>query len=90
MVAYIIVQLKNIAIVSESVAEHPNVSIPLRSQELKLSYGILWHILHFHLNLHPYKVLFTQQLKPADHSVRHRYVEWMLEQYAVGGNFSNK
>ena len=32
---------KNIAIVSESVAGYPNVSIPRRSQELGLSYGTL-------------------------------------------------
>ena len=31
-----------------------------------------------------------QQLKPADHSQRRRYMEWVLEQQAVDGNFSNK
>ena len=31
---------KNIAVVSESVAEDPNVSIPRRSHEVELSYGI--------------------------------------------------
>ena len=35
------------AIVSKSVAEDPNVSIPCRAQELELSYGTLWRILHF-------------------------------------------
>ena len=66
---------ENIAIVSESVAEGPNVLTPPRSQELGLSYGTLWLILHLDLHLHPYKVQFTQQLKPADHSQRRRYVE---------------
>ena len=65
---------ENIAIVSESVAEDPNVSIPCRSQELGLSYGILWRILHLDLHLHPYKVQLTEQLKPADYSQRRRYV----------------
>ena len=31
-----------------------------------------------------------QLLKPADHSQCRRYVEWVLEQQAVGGNLSNK
>ena len=37
---------ENIAIVSESIDENPNVSIPHRSQELGLFYGTLWRILH--------------------------------------------
>ena len=53
---------ENIAIVSESVAEDPNVSIPRRSQELGLSYGTLWRILHLDLHLHPYNVQLRQQL----------------------------
>ena len=40
-----------IAIVSESVAEDPNVSIHRRSQELGLSYSALWRILHLDLQL---------------------------------------
>ena len=64
----------NISIVSESVTEDPNVSIPRRSQELELSYGTLWRILHLDLHLHPYKVQLTQQLKPGDHSQYRRYV----------------
>ena len=47
---------ENIAIVSESVAEESNVSIPSRPQELGLSYGTLWHILHLDLHLHLDKV----------------------------------
>ena len=47
---------ENIAIVSESVAENPNVLIPLRSKELGLSYETFWRILHLDLNLHPNKV----------------------------------
>ena len=42
-----------IAIVSESVVEDPNVSIPHRSQKLGLSYRTLWRILHLDLHLHP-------------------------------------
>ena len=35
---------ENIAIVSKSVAEDPNMSIPHRSQVLGLPYGVLWRI----------------------------------------------
>ena len=68
----------------------PNVSCPLYSQELGLSYGTLWRILDFDLHLHLYKVQLTQQLKSVNHSQGRRYVEWALERQAVDGNFSNK
>ena len=74
---------ENIAIVSESVAEDQNVSIPCRSLELGMTYNTLCRILHLNVQLHPYKVQLTRQLKPADHSQRHRYVEWILEQHAI-------
>ena len=80
---------ENIVIVSESVAEGPNVSIPCHSQDLGLFYGTLWLYFTFR-HLHPYKVQLTQQLRPADHSQRRRYVELVLEQQAVDGYFSNK
>ena len=80
---------KNIAIISESVAENSNVSIPRRSQELEQFYGTLWRILHLDLYQHPYKVQLKQHLKPADHSQPRRYVSWELENKPVDGNFSN-
>ena len=78
---------ENIAFVSESVTKDPNVSILRRPPKLRLSYGILWRIFHLDLNLRPYKIQLKQQLKPADHSERRRYVEWVLKQQAVDGNF---
>ena len=54
------------------------MSTPNRFQELGLSYGTIWRILHLDLHLHPYKVQLTKQLKPADHSQRRRYMEWSL------------
>ena len=45
---------EDIAVVSESVAENTNVSIPRHPQELWLSYGTLWRILHLDLHLHRY------------------------------------
>ena len=70
---------KNIAIVSDNVAEDPNVSISCRSHELGLSYGILWRILYLDLQQDPYKIKLSQPLKPANHSQRRRYMEWVLE-----------
>ena len=81
---------ENICIVSESVAENLNVSIPRSSQRLGLSYDTLWPILHLDPRLHPYKNQFTQLLKQSDHLQRRRCVECVLEQQAVDGNFSNK
>ena len=63
---------ENNAAVSESLADDLNVSIPRRSQKSGLSYGTLWSIWHLDLHLHQYKNQLTQQLKPADHSQRHR------------------
>ena len=71
---------ENIAIVSENVAKGPNVSIPRNPQKLGLSYDTLWCILYLDLQLHPYKVQLTQQLKLANHSQHPRYVKWLLEQ----------
>ena len=51
---------ENMAIVSESVVEDLNMLSSRRSQELGLSYGILWCILHLDLHLHPYKVELWQ------------------------------
>ena len=69
---------ENITIVSESETKNLNVLIPCRPQELGLSYGTLWIILHLDLHLHPYKVQLPQQLKSGNHVQRRRYVEWVL------------
>ena len=42
------------------------------------------------MHLDPYKVQLTQQVKPADPSQHHIYVEWVLEQQMVDGTCSNK
>ena len=64
--------------------------ISRRSQELGLSYCTLWRILHLDLQLHPYKAQLRQQLKPVDHLQHRTYMEWVLEQQAVNGNFLNE
>lgn len=81
--------LENIAAVSASVTADPNLSIPRRAQQLGLSYGSAWRILHLDLHLHPYKVQITQELKPADHGQRRTYANWVLEQQALNEDFSN-
>ena len=81
---------ENVANVSESFADDPNVLIPRRSQESGLSYSTLGHILRLDLHLHPYKIKLTQELKPTDHSQRCRYVQLVFKQQAMHGNFSNK
>ena len=82
--------VENIAIVSESIVEDPNVLSPRRSQEQGLLYGTLRRILHLHLHLYLYKVQHKQHLKPSDHSQIRKYVEWVFAQQVVDGNFSNK
>ena len=64
--------------------------IPRRSQELGLSYGTIWRILHLDLHLLLNKVQPKQELKPTDHAQRRIYVEWVVEQLAVDDIFSNK
>ena len=73
---------KNIAIASESVAEDPNVS--LSGIRTVLRY-IMMHSAYRSTAI--YKIQLTLQVKPADHSQSCRYVQWVLEQQAVDGNF---
>ena len=80
----------NIAAVNESVHENPNLSVPRRSQELGISQTSTWRIWRKDLGLHPYKIQWTQELKPNDHSLRRRFVDWALEQLEVGANFGKK
>ena len=38
-------------------------------------------ILTVDLKLHPYKIKLTQRLKPADHEMRRRFVNWSLQKF---------
>ena len=58
---------ENIVAVRESVSEDPNLSIPRRAQELRLSQNSTWRILRKASGLFPYKIQLTQELKPNDH-----------------------
>ena len=78
---------ENIATVSDSVAEDPNMSISRRSQQLGLSESTVWRIMHKDLALKAYKIQLTQELKPQDHSMRRNFANWILEQ---NNDFSQK
>lgn len=70
---------ENVANIRESVAQEPKTSIRRRSQQLGLRYTSTQRILAKDLNLHPYKVQITQELKPRDHLQRRMFCEWMLQ-----------
>ena len=82
--------VENIAAVSESVAEYPELLIRRRSQLLGFSDGSLWRILHQDLHLHPYKIQITQELKLRDHEQRRIYADWVLEQQEVDSDFPGR
>ncbi|KAJ8976940.1 hypothetical protein NQ317_012225 [Molorchus minor] len=77
----------NIAAVSQSVKDDPNLSIPRRSQELGLSQTTTWIILHQDLHLKPYKVQITQELKANDHHLRQNFANWALERVVANWVF---
>lgn len=81
---------ENIAAVSESVENEPTTSISRRSQELGISYGSLWRILHKDLHLHAYKIQLTQKLKERDHLQRRNFASWIIEQRTTDPLFSSK
>ena len=82
--------LDNIATVSESVAESPEISIRHRSQQLDIPRSIMQRILTKDLHLHAYKIQLMQELKPTDHLQRQEFVNWMLENQGMDENFSMK
>lgn len=82
--------VENIAAVRESIEHNPSTSVRHRSQHLHISYGTLQRILTKDLHLHPYKIQLTQELKPADHSQRRSFVQWVLENKEVDGEFCKK
>lgn len=50
----------------------------IHAKNLSLSDQTDRQILHYDLNYHPYKILYTQQLLPADHTARTVFNEVML------------
>ena len=66
---------EQIVLVQNSVIASPRKSIRRRSQELDIPTSSLHLILHKKLQMHTYKIQFTQNLKPADHGRRRRFAD---------------
>lgn len=81
---------ENVAAVAESVRLDPGTSTRHRSQQLNISRTSLRRILHKNLGLFAYKVQLSQQLKEHDHSLRHRFAVWALEQLELDNDFGRK
>ena len=64
--------------VRRHVEQNPKLSLRRRSQQLNVSRTSLQRILTVDLKLHPYKIKLTQRLKPVDHEMRRRFVNWSL------------
>ncbi|CAK9817074.1 Transposable element Tc3 transposase [Anthophora quadrimaculata] len=79
---------ENIAAVCESVKNEPTTSISRRSQELGISYGSVWRILHADLHLPAYRIQLTQELKEKDHLQRRNFASWIIEQRTTDPLFS--
>jgi hypothetical protein len=80
--------LDTIVTVSESVAESPGTSLFYHSQQLDIPRSTMQRILM--KELHAYKIQLTQELEPIDHVQRREFVNWVLENQKVDGNFSKK
>jgi hypothetical protein len=80
----------NLAAVSESDAESPGTSIRHSSKQFDISRSTMQRILTKDLHLHDYKTQLTQELKPTDHVHCREFVNWVLENQKVDGNFSKK
>lgn len=68
-----------IAQVRQAIQNSPSRSARLHAKNLNLSDRTLRRILHEDLNCHPFKILYTQQLLPADHAARATFSELMLQ-----------
>lgn len=64
--------------VRAAIQASPCRSARMHAKNLNLSDRTVRRILHFDLNYHPYKILYTQQLLPADYAVRMKFCEEML------------
>jgi len=58
-------------------------------EELGLSATSTWRILRRDLDLHPYKIQLTQELK-VNHRQRRVFTDWVLEQLEINPNFAKQ
>jgi len=82
--------LDSFAAVSECVAESPGTSLHHCSQQLDIPRSTVQQILTKDLRLDAYKIQVTQELKPTDHVQHREFVNWVLENQKVDGNFLKK
>ena len=85
-----IINAETLECVLQSVTENPETSVRRRSQELGLSYGTTWNILHRSLKLKAYKIQLTQELQPNDHELRRKFADWCITQIKVYPDFHSK
>jgi len=78
---------ENIAAVHESVFHDPQILI---SQQLGISRTTTWRILKDELNLFPYKIQLTQELKATDHEQRRKFTDLLLAKNEIDNDFSRK
>lgn len=67
------------AAVAASVENEPEMSVRCRSAELGIARESTRRILRLDLDLHPHKMVLTQELKPDDHRMRREFADWALE-----------
>ncbi|ERL84842.1 hypothetical protein D910_02266 [Dendroctonus ponderosae] len=81
---------ENVAAVRVNVEEIPITSIWHKAQEIGVSTTNIHRIFTKDLKLHAYTVELAQELKPEDHAQRRAFVDWILGQRQLGGDFSTK
>ena len=81
---------ENIAVVAGTVREVPSTSIHRCPQQLNISDTPLALILHTDLGMTPYKEQLVHELKPIDHLMRFRFVNWACKRLTGNGDFGKK
>ena len=82
--------LDNFAAVSGSVAESAGISLRHCSQQLGTPRSTIQRTVTKDLRLHACKIQLTQELQPTGDVQRREFVNWVLENQKVDGNFSKK
>ena len=80
--------IENINRVRQSVRKKPKMSVTHRAQTLGLLTTTTPRILKIGFKMYPYKIQYSQQLKPADHSARIKFSNWALENLKEDSGFS--
>ena len=81
---------ENIAVVTQSVLEHPSTSTHHHSQELNIPRTFLRRILHKDFGMKACKVQRVQEVKPHDHPMRFRFAQWAEDRFVEDKHFYQK